>query len=86
MFLIAVACLLFTHDYVVDSLIAAAAIRGRRLFLSTCTLVWLLFTGGVYSRAVSFPGNTVYLSFILSLFSKGKCNNNDDIIIKKHYQ
>ena len=43
----------------IDSLIAAATIRGRRLFPSSCTLVWLLFKVGVYSRAVSFRGNTV---------------------------
>ena len=60
MFLIAIADLLFTHDYVVDSLIAAAAIRGRRLFRSTCVIVRLLFTGGVFLR------NTVLTRAILS--------------------
>ena len=41
-------------DYLVHSLIAAATIRGLRLFHSTCPLVWPLFKGGVYSRVCLF--------------------------------
>ena len=59
MLFIAITQLLFTHDYIVDSLIAADTIRGQRLFRSTCTLVRLLFKGGVYLRAASFQGNMV---------------------------
>ena len=36
MLFLAITHLLFTHDYVVDSLIAAAPIRGRCSFHSTC--------------------------------------------------
>ena len=59
MLFIAITHLLCTHDYVVDSLIAAATIQGWRLFHLTCTLVRLLFKAGVYLRVVSFQGNMV---------------------------
>ena len=58
MLFISISNLLFISDYVVESLIAAATIRGRRLFHSTSTLERLLFKGGVSSRAASFRGNT----------------------------
>ena len=43
-----------------QNIVAAASIRGRRLFRSAPQIVRRLFEGGVYSRAASIRGNTVY--------------------------
>ena len=42
-----------------SQIVAAASIRGRRLFRSVPQIVRRLFEGGVYSRAASIRGNTV---------------------------
>ena len=49
--------ILFAHVH--SQIVAAASIRGRRLFRSAPQIVRCLFEGGVYSRAVSIRGNTV---------------------------
>ena len=47
--------------------VAAASIRGRRLFRSAPQIVRRLFEGGVYSRAASIRGNTVLLGLLPDL-------------------
>ena len=43
----------------VPRILAAATIRGRRLFCSELPIVRLLFKGGDYSRVASIQRNTV---------------------------
>ena len=50
--------ILFAHVH--SQIVAAASIRGRRLFRSAPQIVRSLFEGGVYSRAASIHGNTVF--------------------------
>ena len=62
MLFISISNLLFTLDCVLDSLVAAATIRGG-VFISFDKYVGVaIIQGRVYSKGVSFRGNTVLIN------------------------